>query len=105
MVIGAGWAGFNAAKRAKELGLKAALVEKDKIGGTCLNRGCIPTKALIQSAKVFSLLKKSSNFGVRADNLQINFSEVRLRKEKIISSLSKGIEFMLKGIDIIPGEA
>lgn len=105
VVIGAGWAGFNAAKRAKELGLKAALVEKDKIGGTCLNRGCIPTKALIQSAKVFSLLKKSSNFGVRADNLQINFSEVRLRKEKIISSLSKGIEFMLKGIDIIPGEA
>ena len=105
VVIGAGWAGFNAAIRAKELGLKAVLIEKDKIGGTCLNRGCIPTKALIQSAKVFSLLKKSSNFGVRADNLQINFSEVRLRKEKIVSSLSKGIEFMLKGIDIIPGEA
>jgi len=57
VIIGAGWAGFNAAIRAKELGLKALIIEKEQIGGTCLNRGCIPTKALIQSAKIYSLSK------------------------------------------------
>jgi len=62
-IIGAGWAGFNAALKAKELGLKVALIEKNQIGGTCLNLGCIPTKTLIQSAKIFHLAKKSATFG------------------------------------------
>ena len=79
-VIGAGWAGFNAAIRAKELGLKVALIDKGQIGGTCLNRGCIPTKALIRSAKVYSLAKKSQNFGVQIQNPSINFLQVQERR-------------------------
>lgn len=105
VIIGAGWAGFNAAKRAQQLGLKIALVEKDKIGGTCLNRGCIPTKALIQSAKVYNLIKKANNFGVETIEPKANFSKIQLRKQNLVQQLSKGMEFMLKGIDLILGEA
>jgi len=107
-IIGAGWAGFNAAMKAGQSGCKVALIEKDKLGGTCLNRGCIPTKALIQSAKILSLIKKSSAFGVRADNPSINFSEIQRRKEQIVSQLNSGMQFMLKNnknINFIQGEA
>ena len=61
-VIGAGWAGFNAALRAAELGNKVCLIEKDRLGGVCLNRGCIPTKALVNSSKLFSHLKEIAYF-------------------------------------------
>ncbi len=105
VVIGAGWAGFNAAVRAKELGLKVCLIEKGQIGGTCLNRGCIPTKALIQSAKVYSLTKKSDLFGINTVNPQINFPKIQERKEKLIQQLRSGMQFMLKGIDFLNGEA
>jgi len=105
VIIGAGWAGFNAAKKAQQLGLKTAVVEKDKIGGTCLNRGCIPTKALIQSAKVYSLIKKASNFGIETIEPKVNFSQIQAKKQNLVQQLSKGMEFMLKGIDLIFGEA
>lgn len=105
VIIGAGWAGFNAAKRAQQLGLKTAVVEKDKIGGTCLNRGCIPTKALIQCAKVYSLIKKAGNFGIETLEPKINFSLIQDRKQNLVQQLSNGMEFMLKGIDLIFGEA
>jgi len=104
-VIGAGWAGFRAAIRAKELGLKVALIDKGQIGGTCLNRGCIPTKALIQSAKVFSLSKKSQNFGIGITNPAINFGQIQERKDKIIAQLRSNIQSLLKGIDFIQEEA
>ncbi len=104
-VIGAGWAGFNAALKAKAGGLKVALIEKGQIGGTCLNRGCIPTKTLLQSAKVYSLIKKSKIFGVETSLPQANFSEIQLRKNKIVAQLQKGMESMLGGIDFINGEA
>ncbi|MFH1269617.1 MAG: FAD-dependent oxidoreductase, partial [Candidatus Omnitrophota bacterium] len=104
-VIGAGWAGFNAALRAKTHGLKVALIEKEQIGGTCLNRGCIPTKALLQSAKIYTLTKKSKTFGIKTTSPQINFSEIQARKNKIIQQLRQGMEFMLKGIDFISAEA
>ncbi len=104
-VIGAGWAGFNAALKAKAHGLKAALIERGKIGGTCLNQGCIPTKALIQSAKIFSLAKKSKVFGIETANPQINFPEIQARKNKVIQQLSQGMGFMLKGIDFLNDEA
>lgn len=100
-IIGAGWAGFNAAVRAKELGLKAVLIENGLLGGTCLNRGCIPTKSLIYSAKLYSSIKKSSVFGIELTNPGVNFHKIQERKEKIIQSLRQGIEFMLKGIDVI----
>lgn len=105
VIIGAGWAGFNAALKARELGLKVALVEKKQIGGTCLNLGCIPTKTLIQSARVFTLAKKSANFGVEVVNPQINFLKVQERKQNLIQQLRAGMQFMLKGIDYINAEA
>ena len=104
-VIGAGWAGFNAAIRARELGLKVALIEKDKVGGTCLNRGCIPTKALIQSAKIYSQAKKSANFGIEGNNPQVNFFKIQERKDKIVQQLQNGMQFRLKGIDFLNGQA
>jgi dihydrolipoamide dehydrogenase len=104
-VIGAGWAGFNACLRAKELGLKACLIEAEQIGGTCLNRGCIPTKALIQSAKIYSLVKKSSGFGIELDNPRINFSKIQERKDKIVRQLAQGMQNRLSGIDFIKSAA
>ncbi len=105
IIIGAGWAGFNAAIKAKKSGLKVALIEEGPLGGTCLNRGCIPTKALIQSAKIYSLAKKSKNFGIDSPESKINFIEIQQRKEKIIQQLRQNIEFMLKGVDIVHAAA
>lgn len=104
-VIGSGWAGFNAALKAKASGLKVALIDKGPMGGTCLNRGCIPTKALLQSAKILAQIKKSKQFGVNAGTPAVNFSEVQARKEKIIQQLRQGMEFMAGGIDLIQGQA
>ncbi|MBU0549529.1 MAG: FAD-dependent oxidoreductase, partial [Candidatus Omnitrophica bacterium] len=104
-IIGAGWAGFNAALEAKKLGLKTVLIEKDKIGGTCLNRGCIPTKTLIHSAKVYSLIKKSSKFGIESSAVKINFPEIQNRKQAVVNQLAKGMQFMLKGVEFLQGEA
>jgi len=104
-VIGAGWAGFNAALKAKESGLKVCLIECGAIGGTCLNRGCIPTKALIASAKIYSLVKKSSTFGIESDNPRINFSKIQERKNKLIWDLAQGMQSRLGEIDFIKSAA
>jgi len=104
-VIGAGWAGFNAALRAREAGLKVCLIECGQVGGTCLNRGCIPTKALIACAKTFSLIKKSSAFGVESDNPRFNFSKIQERKNKLIWDLGAGMQTRLSGIDFIKASA
>lgn len=105
VIIGAGWAGFNAALTAKRLGLKVVLIEKGQIGGTCLNLGCIPTKTLIQSAKVYILNKKSKNFGIDITGSQINFIKIQERKDKIIQQLRSSMQFMLRGIDFLEGKA
>ena len=103
-VIGAGWAGFTAACTGRDLGLKVVLIEKERIGGTCLNRGCIPTKTLIQSAKIYSLIKKSKSFGIAASPALV-FAEVMARKEKIVRELLQGMEGALSGVDVLRGEA
>jgi len=105
VIIGAGWAGFNAAIRAKKLGLKVALIEKDQMGGTCLNHGCIPTKTLLQSAKIYTLTKKSKIFGIETSEPKANFNEIQIRKNKIIQQLQKGMASMLGGIDFLHQEA
>ncbi len=105
VIIGAGWAGFNAALRAKELNLKVALIEKSLTGGVCLNSGCIPTKALIQSAKVFNLVKKSSDFGIISPDPHLDFLKVQERKNKVIDGLRLGMQSMLKGVDFFNAEA
>lgn len=100
-VIGAGWAGFNAAIRAKELGAKKViLIEKREIGGTCLNRGCIPTKVLVHSAKSFSSVKKSKEFGVSVGDISLDFSHIIQRKDETILKLKSGMQFLLKQKDI-----
>ncbi|MEW6100899.1 MAG: dihydrolipoyl dehydrogenase [Candidatus Omnitrophota bacterium] len=104
-VIGAGWAGFNAALKAKDLGKKVCLIEKSDIGGTCLNLGCIPTKTLIQSVKIYALNKKSEIFGLENITPLINFRKVQERKENIILQLRQGMQYSLKGIDFINAQA
>ncbi|MFA6216102.1 MAG: dihydrolipoyl dehydrogenase [Candidatus Omnitrophota bacterium] len=105
-IIGAGWAGFNAAMTAKKLGLKTALVERSFIGGACLNHGCIPTKTLIQSSKVFNLVKKSKTFGIDCgEQASISLAEIQKRKDSLVAGLRRGMEFMLKGLDYINSEA
>ncbi|MFC1658740.1 dihydrolipoyl dehydrogenase [Candidatus Omnitrophota bacterium] len=104
-VIGAGWAGFSAAQEAKRLGLQVALIEKGKIGGTCLNYGCIPTKALIQSAKIYSLSAKSAKFGIEIPTTKVNFQAIQKRKEAIIEQLGRGMQFLLKDIKVFNSEA
>ena len=104
-VIGAGWAGFNAAIRAKQLGLKVCLIDSGEIGGTCLNYGCIPTKALIQSAKVYLQAKKASTFGINLSNLQAEFIKIQERKEKVVQQLKAGMQLRLKEIDFVHSPA
>lgn len=98
-IIGAGWAGFNAALTAKELGLSVCLIDNGPLGGTCLNQGCIPTKALIQSAKVYSLAGKGAAFGIEGCLPKADFGRMQARKELIIAQLRQGMQSMLKGID------
>ncbi|MCX5709251.1 MAG: dihydrolipoyl dehydrogenase [Candidatus Omnitrophica bacterium] len=104
-IIGAGWAGYNAAIKAKELGLKVCLIENSQVGGTCLNLGCIPTKTLIQSAKIFSLVKKSASFGVETQGPKINLAKVQERKDKVVQLLRSGMQAKLKDIDLLTGAA
>ncbi|MFA4888490.1 MAG: dihydrolipoyl dehydrogenase [Candidatus Omnitrophota bacterium] len=104
-IIGAGWAGFNAAKLARDSGLKVALIEKGQLGGNCLNRGCIPTKALIQSAKIYSQLKKAKTFGIDCPALSVDFNAVCARKDSLVTHLRQGMQSMLSGIDFINSEA
>lgn len=105
VIIGSGWAGINACVRAKELGLKVCLIEKENIGGTCLNLGCIPTKTLIQCAKIYTLSKKAKVFGIENAESKISFAEIQKRKEAIIQQLRSGLDFLLKGTDIFKGSA
>ncbi|MFH1578236.1 MAG: dihydrolipoyl dehydrogenase [Candidatus Omnitrophota bacterium] len=104
-VIGAGPAGFSAAKEAGKLGLKVALIERDKIGGTCLNYGCIPTKALIQSAKIYALSKDSAKFGIEIPASTINLAQIHARKQTVIEQITKGMRFMIRNINYLTGEA
>jgi dihydrolipoamide dehydrogenase len=105
VIIGAGWAGFSACIKAKELNLKVALIEKAEIGGACLNLGCIPVKALIHSAKIFNLVKKSSDFGVKDTNPILDFAKVQERKNRIVENLRSGMRLILKGVDLFNAEA
>lgn len=106
IVLGGGPGGYIAAIRAAQLGAKVALIEKDKLGGTCLNRGCIPTKALIACTNLFLKMQKADKFGISVEKVSIDFKKVVERKDKIIEKLVKGVEFLLKkqGIEIISGE-
>lgn len=96
VVIGGGPGGYVAGIRAGQLGLKTLVVEKDKLGGICLNWGCIPTKALIKNAEVYNTFKHAEDFGFSLDNLKADFSKAVKRSRDISVKSSKGIEFLFK---------
>ncbi len=107
VVIGGGPGGYVAAIRASQLGLKTAVIERDKLGGVCLNWGCIPTKALLRSAEVYHLMQNASDFGLKADGISFDIEAVVKRSRKVSERLSGGIGFLMKKnkIDVIAGEA
>ncbi len=96
IVVGGGVGGYVAAIRAAQLGAQVALVEKDTLGGTCLNRGCIPTKTLLQSANTLSLLKKAQTFGISAKEVSLDFGAVLRRKEAVVNRLVSGVTFLMR---------
>ncbi|MBU8917267.1 dihydrolipoyl dehydrogenase [Bacillus sp. FJAT-29953] len=106
VIIGGGTGGYVSAIRASQLGLKTAVVEKGKLGGTCLHAGCIPSKALLRSAEVFANAKHGEKFGVIAPEVSLDFRKVQARKEEITERLFKGVQHLLKKgkIDVYEGK-
>ena len=96
VVIGAGPGGYAAAIRAADLGKKVAIIERREIGGTCLNRGCIPTKALLRSAEIYEMMKKGTQFGIVNESLSYDLESIHKRKKEVVERLRTGIEFLLK---------
>lgn len=105
IVLGSGPGGYVTAIRASQLGFKVAVVEKENLGGICLNWGCIPTKALLKSAQVFDYLKHASDYGLKVDNVEKDFGAVIARSRSVAEGMSKGVQFLMKKnkIDVIDG--
>ena len=96
IIIGSGPGGYVAAIRASQLGLKTAIIEKESLGGICLNWGCIPTKALLKSAQVFEYIQHAQDFGISVNDYKLNFTDVIKRSRDTASNMSKGINFLMK---------
>ncbi|MGX5687787.1 dihydrolipoyl dehydrogenase [Arcticibacter tournemirensis] len=107
IVIGSGPGGYVAAIRASQLGLKTAIIERESLGGICLNWGCIPTKALLKSAQVFEYIKHASDYGIQVQGGEADFGAVIKRSRGVAEGMSKGIQFLMKKnkIDVIMGVA
>ncbi len=107
VIIGAGPGGYSAALTAATLGRHVTLIEKEDVGGTCLNYGCMPTKALLKSANVYEEIKKADSLGLKVDAASFDFAAVIERSRKVVENLRKGALFMLqkKGVEVIKGEA
>jgi len=104
--LGAGPAGYQGAIRSAQLRAKVAVIEEREVGGVCLNRGCIPTKALNASIETLRLLRSSKKFGISSDAVTINFTEMMTRKDKVVSLLRGGVEFLFRerGVDLFKGK-
>ena len=105
IVLGSGPGGYVTAIRASQLGFKVAVIEKENLGGVCLNWGCIPTKALLKSAQVFDYLKHAADYGLKVDNVDKDFNAVVARSRNVAGGMSKGVQFLMKKnkIDVIDG--
>ena len=105
IVLGSGPGGYVTAIRASQLGFKVAVIEKENLGGICLNWGCIPTKALLKSAQVFDYLKHASDYGLTIKEFDKDFSAVVKRSRDVADGMSKGVQFLMKKnkIDVIDG--
>jgi dihydrolipoamide dehydrogenase len=107
IVVGGGPGGYVCAIRAAQLGLKTAVVERDRMGGICLNWGCIPTKALLRSSEIWHLVHRLNEFGISADNFKFDIEKIVARSRAVSKQLSDGVSFLMKKhkITVIPGEA
>ncbi len=105
IVLGSGPGGYVTAIRASQLGFKTAVVEKENLGGVCLNWGCIPTKALLKSAQVFDYLKHAADYGMTVTAFDKDFTNVVMRSRSVADGMSKGVQFLMKknNIDVITG--
>jgi len=105
IVLGSGPGGYVAAIRASQLGFKTAIIEKESLGGVCLNWGCIPTKALLKSAQVFEYLLHAADYGLKAEGVDKDFNAVVKRSRNVAEGMSKGVQFLMKKnkIEVIKG--
>src|SRR5215204_3692418 len=106
IVIGSGPGGYVAAIRAAQLGMKTAVVEKDTVGGRCLNYACIPAKAVLRVADILSEIDDADEFGIEVAGREVDFSKVSARREKVVKTLTGGVSGLFKKnkIDVIEGE-
>lgn len=106
-IIGGGPAGYTAAEKAAAGGLSTVLFEKNALGGVCLNEGCVPTKTLLYSAKVFDTIKHAPKYAVSAENPAFDFPKIIARKNKVVKKLTAGIRMKMKenGVEVVSGEA
>ncbi len=107
IIIGAGPGGYEMAAEAAACGLNVAIVERDLVGGTCLNRGCIPTKALCRNAEVVNLMRDAARWGVNCGDITVDYSVAHARKDEVVKQLRDGVQMLLSqpGITLIEGEA
>src|SRR5471032_1402888 len=107
IVIGSGPGGYVAAIRAAQLGKKTAVVEQDKVGGRCLNYACIPAKAVLRSADMLSEIRGAGDYGLTVGGVDVDFSGVQARREKVVTTLTSGVAGLMKkdGIDVLEGDA
>jgi dihydrolipoamide dehydrogenase len=104
-IIGAGPGGYVAAIRAAQLGLKTALVERDELGGVCLNRGCIPTKALLRTAELLTAFQHAADWGIHAENVRLDYPAAARRRDTVVRTLRQGVGGLLKsqGVQVLTG--
>jgi dihydrolipoamide dehydrogenase len=107
IVIGSGPGGYVAAIRAAQLGKRTAVVERDKVGGRCLNYACIPAKAVLRSADLLSEIREAEEFGMKVSGVEVDYPAVQARREKVVSTLTSGVSGLFKknGIELIEGDA
>ena len=107
IIVGAGPAGYVAAIRAAQLGAEVSLIEEAQVGGTCLNRGCIPTKSLLASTETLSLIRGAKKLGIEVEGIKPDFTRMMERKNGIVSQLRKGVEYLLKAnkVKLVRGKA
>jgi dihydrolipoamide dehydrogenase len=106
-VIGAGPGGYVAAIKAAQVGLKTVVVERDALGGVCLNLGCIPTKAMLRTAALYDTLREGEEYGILADNVRLDYGRVLERRDKVVKSLTGGVGSLLQsqGVEVVKGSA
>ena len=101
IVLGAGTGGYAAAFRGAQLGLRVALVDEDKLGGTCLHRGCIPTKAMLESAALAEQLRHAADFGLKLPgDAEIDYAQIAKRRDQVVTRMWKGVQTLVKKNDV-----